>query len=82
VTSAVSGTFSWESPAIYPAWETLVVSHEVVGKSAHDVRIVAAMQVHGIRKILAFDRTGFSRYRGISVLSPSEVVAMRRNPIK
>lgn len=64
-----------ESPAIYPAWETLVVSHEVVGKSAHDARIVAAMQVHGIREILTFDGTGFTRYRGVSVLSPSEVVA-------
>ena len=68
-----------ESPAIYPAWETLVVSHEVVGKSAHDARIVAAMQVHGIREILTFDRTGFSRYCGVSVLFSFEVVA---NPLE
>jgi predicted nucleic acid-binding protein len=64
-----------ESPAIYSAWETLVVSHEIVGKSAHDARIVAAMQVHGMRDILTFDRTGFSRYRSIHVLDPYEVVA-------
>lgn len=62
-----------ETPAIYPAWEALVSEHQVIGKPAHDARLVAAMQVHGITSILTFDRTGFSRYPGIEVVHPEQV---------
>jgi|SRR5579863_2457384 len=64
-----------ETPAIYPAWEALVIEHQVIGKPAHDARLVAAMQVHGITAILTFDRTGFSRYPGIEVIHPEKVKA-------
>lgn len=49
-----------DTPAIYPAWEELVIHHRVMGRPAHDARLVAAMRVHGITAILTFDRTGFS----------------------
>jgi predicted nucleic acid-binding protein len=62
-----------ETPAIYPAWEALVTRHQVIGKPAHDARLVAAMQVHGLTAILTFDRTGFSRYPGIRVVHPEHV---------
>jgi len=29
-------------PAIYPLWESLVIHHGVIGKPAHDARLVAA----------------------------------------
>ena len=67
-----------ETPAIYPAWEALVVSHHshhVTGKPSHDARLVAAMQVHSLTAILTFDKTGFSRYSGIEVVHPAEVTA-------
>jgi len=64
-----------DTPAIYPAWESLVVKHQVSGKSTHDARLVAAMQVHGVTAILTFDTTGFSRYPGIEVVDPADVVA-------
>jgi predicted nucleic acid-binding protein len=48
-----------ETPAIYGAWERLVIEHGVTGKSSHDTRLVAVMQVHGISSILTFDRTDF-----------------------
>lgn len=64
-----------ETPAIYPAWESLVIQHQVIGKSVHDARLVAAMQAHGLTSILTFDRTGFSRYRGIEVIHPDQVKA-------
>jgi predicted nucleic acid-binding protein len=63
-----------ETPAIYPAWEALVTRHRVLGKVAHDARLVAAMQVHGLTAILTFDKTGFSRYPGIEVIHPGDVV--------
>jgi len=62
-----------ETPAIYPAWEALVIRHQVTGKPTHDARLVAAMQVHGLTAILTFDRTGFSRYPGIEVVHPEQV---------
>ena len=36
--------FLAETPAIYPAWEALVIRYQVIGKPAHDARLVAAMQ--------------------------------------
>jgi predicted nucleic acid-binding protein len=63
-----------ETPAIYPVWEALVIQYQVAGKLAHDARLVAAMQVHGITSILTFDKTGFTRYPGIQVVDPSDIV--------
>lgn len=62
-----------ETPVIYPAWEILVVRYGVTGKPAHDARLVAAMQAHGLTAILTFDRTGFTRYSGIEVIHPEQV---------
>jgi hypothetical protein len=31
-----------ETPAIYPVWESLVIQYRVIGKPAHDARLVAA----------------------------------------
>ena len=61
-----------DTPAIYPVWESLVIRYQVSGKPAHDARLVAAMQVHGLTSILTFDRTGFSRYAGIEVVHPAD----------
>ena len=61
-----------ETPAIYPVWESLVIQYRVIGKPAHDARLVAAMKVHGLTAILTFDRTGFSRYAGIEVVHPAD----------
>jgi predicted nucleic acid-binding protein len=61
-----------ETPALYPVWESLVIRYRVAGKLAHDARLVAAMQVHGLTSILTFDRTGFSRYAGIEVVHPAD----------
>jgi len=67
--------FLLETPAIYPVWETPVTQHKVTGKPAHDARLVAAMQVHGLTAILTFDKTGFSRFPGIEVVHPEQIKA-------
>ena len=64
-----------ETPAIYPAWEALVLTHAVSGKPSHDARLVAAMQVHGLNTVLTFDKTGFARFPGIEVIHPATVTA-------
>jgi predicted nucleic acid-binding protein len=64
-----------ETPALYPVWEAIVIQYQVSGKPAHDARLVAAMQVHGLTSILTFDKSGFSRYSGIEVLHPVDVIS-------
>lgn len=62
-----------DTPAIYSVWERLVSQYQVTGKPAHDARLVAAAQVHGLTGILTFDKTGFSRYPGLEVVHPNDV---------
>ncbi len=64
-----------DTAAIYSIWESLVIQHNVSGKPAHDARLIAAMQSHGLTSILTFDASGFSRYTGIEVVHPAEVIS-------
>jgi predicted nucleic acid-binding protein len=40
----------------------------------HDARLVAAMNVHGVRRLLTFDAGDFARC-GIEALQPSSVLS-------
>ena len=61
-----------DDPAIYPIWKGLVVTHQVLGTQVYDARLVAAMLVLGIGRILTFNVADFSRY-GVAVLHPADV---------
>ena len=50
---------------LFAEWERLVRLHGVSGKSTHDTRLVAAMNMHGIGTILTFNVKDFVRYPGI-----------------
>jgi predicted nucleic acid-binding protein len=65
-----------ETPAIYPLWEALVTEYEVSGKPSHDARLAAAMKVHGLRAVLTFDATGFSRFPDVEAIDPFMVAAL------
>ena len=72
----ISGyTFYRDDVAVFDRWQTLVVAHAVIGKTAHDARLVAAMLSHNIGTILTLNTQDFARYLQIKTLSPSEVVA-------
>jgi len=60
---------------IYARWYDLVVAHSVQGKPAHDTRLVAAMERHGLKHLLTFNKSDFTRFPAISALSPHEVVS-------
>ncbi len=64
-----------DSDRIYPEWRRLVALHNVSGKKAHDARLVAAMNVHGIAVILTFNTDDFKRYPGIRAVHPRDVMA-------
>jgi predicted nucleic acid-binding protein len=63
-----------DSPAAYAEWKRLVVAHGVLGSKVHDARLVAAMNVHGVRRILTFNTGDFIRYQ-IETLHPATVLA-------
>ncbi len=64
-----------DTPAVFPEWEKLVASYKVIGKPAHDARLVGAMFAHGVAHLLTFNDGDFRRYAGITVLAPAAVVA-------
>lgn len=62
-----------ETPAVYPEWRRLVVTHSVMGVQVHDARIVAMMNVHGVTHLLTLNGADFARYAGITCLAPDQV---------
>ena len=56
--------------AIFEPWQQLVIKYQVLGKNAHDARLVAAMQRHGLTQILTFNTGDFKRFHDIKVLDP------------
>jgi predicted nucleic acid-binding protein len=60
----------YDSTACHIAWEKLVVKYRVMGKQAHDAKLVAAMIAHGIPAILTFDADDFRRFSEIQLLTP------------
>jgi predicted nucleic acid-binding protein len=58
---------------ILPKWEELVVRHRVLGKQAHDARLVAAMSVHKLTNLLTFNDGDFKRFTEIIVVNPRDV---------
>jgi predicted nucleic acid-binding protein len=50
------------------------VHHGVVGVKVHDARLVATMNVHGVRRLLTFNAGDFARYE-IEVVQPAAVLS-------
>lgn len=57
---------------LVPQWYELVRTHEVVGLKSHDARLVAAMQTHGIERLLTFNGDDFKKF-GVTVIDPATV---------
>ena len=62
-----------EGPAVFPEWKRLVRAFGVSGLKVHDARLVASMNVHGVKSILTFDVKDFERYPDITVVDPTQV---------
>ena len=59
---------------IFSHWRDLVAGKDVKGKNAHDARLVAAMQRHGLTELLTFNKPDFVRFTAINVFTPAEVL--------
>jgi predicted nucleic acid-binding protein len=63
-----------DSPSVYLEWKRLVIRHAVLGVKVHDARLVAMMNVHGLRKILTFNGGDFKRY-DIEAIHPASLIS-------
>jgi predicted nucleic acid-binding protein len=62
-----------EPSGLFDEWERLVATYRVSGKNTHDARLVAAMNLNGIARILTFNVQDFNRYQDIEALHPQSV---------
>ena len=63
-------TLRADTTAVYDSWKSLIAAHGVSGKAAHDARLAAAMQAHGIVGLLTFNGGDFRRYPHVQVIDP------------
>ncbi|HET6881496.1 MAG TPA: PIN domain-containing protein [Pirellulales bacterium] len=61
-----------ETAAVFAEWKRLAAAHRVVGKAAHDARLVAQMLVSKVPLMLTLNTNDFRRYRGITAVTPKE----------
>ncbi|RCS54872.1 PIN domain-containing protein [Bremerella cremea] len=60
--------------AIFEKWQELVTQYQVIGKQAHDTRLVAGMLRHGISHVLTLNPKDFQRYAEITIVTPQKVL--------
>jgi predicted nucleic acid-binding protein len=63
-----------DSLAVHQEWRRLLVDYRVSGVQVHDARLVAAMRVHGVKRILTFNTKDFARYDAIAAVHPLQMV--------
>jgi predicted nucleic acid-binding protein len=52
-----------DSLAVFQEWKRLLIAHSVSGVQVYDTRLVAAMNVYGIPRILTFNGNDFKRFQ-------------------
>jgi len=55
-------------------WKNVADRHAVIGKQAHDARLATIMLAHGVAHILTLNPGDFTRYSGITPITPQEVL--------
>jgi predicted nucleic acid-binding protein len=59
--------------AVHQEWRRLIVAHDVSGVQVHDARLVAAMRVHGVKRVLTLNERDFGRYEDIEAIHPRSI---------
>jgi hypothetical protein len=70
----------FEHPYAYRSGRPRPSTYQVIGKNAHDARLVAVMVCHGLTHIVAFNSKDFARYPGITILDPLAGTSMPSPP--
>jgi predicted nucleic acid-binding protein len=66
-------TFLSEPPDIAEKWRALARDYAVIGKQAHDTRLVAFMLCHSINHLLTLNGKDFARYDFVTCVSPESI---------
>lgn len=59
-----------EPVGMYQRWRDLLIHYRVSGVQVHDAKLVAAMNLTGIDRILTFNAADFVRYPFIKTITP------------
>jgi len=59
--------------AVHNEWRRLLVEYSVCGVQVHDARLVAAMHVHGVKRILTFNTRDSVRFDQIEAVHPLQL---------
>ena len=62
-----------DDPRVHLVWRGLLVAHAISGVRVHDARIAAAMQVHGVKRILTLNTRDFARSPSSEAIHPEQV---------
>ena len=62
-----------DTPDVHIEWRRLLVDYSISGVQVHDARIAAAMQVHGVKRILTFNSRDFARFTDIEAIHPGDL---------
>lgn len=62
-----------DTPAILTQWLSLVSTHGIEGKHAHDARLAATALAHGVGAFLTLNPRDFVGFPGITVLHPRDL---------
>jgi predicted nucleic acid-binding protein len=63
-----------DDPSVHLVWRRLLLTHAISGVQVHDARIAAAMQVHGVKRILTINTRDFTRFTNIQAIHPADLV--------
>jgi predicted nucleic acid-binding protein len=74
-TECIEGKFQLlpDSLMVHQEWRRLLVTYRVCGVQVHDARLVAAMNVHRVPRILTFNTKDFARFGGIEAVHPAQL---------
>lgn len=64
-----------EPPDTGSRWRGVVTQYSVLGRQAHDARLVALMFAHGVSHILTLNPGDFARYQGVVPVTPAELLS-------
>jgi len=60
-----------DPPELLDLWLDLVARHGIVGKRAHDARLVAFRRGHAIRRLATFNIDDFRAFDGLELMRPA-----------
>ncbi|KAM3099974.1 type II toxin-antitoxin system VapC family toxin [Phormidesmis sp. 146-35] len=63
-----------ETAAIYPTWHNLVLTHRVMGKRTHDLRLIAVMLTHNTTHLLTLNDRDFPNVLGVTIVTPQHLL--------